>query len=124
MTALMRFCLWTFCQLGEVYDKKFIRFSGDEIQKISQTVHQWQIIDGNYHNEDGYCYSATINEIEKQNWSLVPSKYIPFKSSSEIKDYDSEMKQIQSDLSSLMREEEESRKAVEDVFKKLGYDII
>ena len=111
-------------QLGEVYDKKFIRFSEDEIQKISQTVHQWQIIDGNYHNEDGYCYSATINEIEKQNWSLVPSKYIPFKSSSEIKDYDSEMKQIQSDLSSLMREEEESRKAVEDVFKKLGYDII
>ena len=49
----------------------------DDIQKISQTVKSWR--EGkNYEDITGFCKSATIDELEKNNFVLTPSRYVGF----------------------------------------------
>lgn len=68
-----------------------------------------------------YCYSATLEEIEAKGWSLVPSKYIEFKNRDEGIDFDAKMKALQTEMKALLRQEEESKKELLNLFKELGY---
>jgi type I restriction enzyme M protein len=53
----------------------------------------------------------------------VPSKYIEFANQDETVDYDTQMKQLQSELSDILRQEAKSRSKLLDVFKTLGYEL-
>lgn len=76
-----------------------------------------------YKNVPEYCYSATLEEIEAKGWSLVPSKYIEFKSRDEGVDFDTKMKELQTEMKDLLKQEEESRKELLNLFKELGYGL-
>lgn len=110
-------------QIGEPFEKKFIQFSADHIRDIAKTYHQWQELKGDYQNIAEYCYSASLSEIEKKDYSLVPSKYIEFVNRDERIDFDTKMRALQSELGELLKEEEKSKKDLLNVFEELGYAI-
>ena len=112
-------------QWGEPFEKKFVQLPPDQIQKIAENFHNWQRegFETTYHNEPEYCYSATIDEIEQKDWSLVPSKYIEFKNRDEQIDFDAKMKQLQTEMRDLLQQEEASNKELKSLFEKLGYGI-
>lgn len=112
-------------QWGEPFEKKYIQFSGEQITQIAENFHNWQREghEQTYRNVPEYCYSATLEEIEAKGWSLVPSKYIEFKNRDEGIDFDTKMKQLQSEMQELLREEEESKKELLNLFKELGYGL-
>lgn len=110
---------------GELYEKSYIEFTLDETETIPATFHNWQR-EGhkkNYKNIPEYCYSASIEDIEKNGFSLIPSKYIEFIDRDESIDFDKEMKRIQKEFKVLMQEEMESQKELKKAFKELGYEI-
>ena len=47
----------------------------EDLEKIATTYHNWRKSE-NYHNEKGFCKSATIAEIEKHNHVLTPGRYV------------------------------------------------
>lgn len=53
----------------------------------------------------------------------MPSRYIEFVNRDENIDYDAKMKALQGELTELLKQEEESKKDLLDVFKELGYEI-
>lgn len=108
-------------QMGEPFEKKFIQLSKEDIQKITSTYHKWQTQE--IENIPEFCYSATFEEVEKKDFSLVPSKYIEFVNRDENIDFDEKMKQLQSEMTELLKEEESSKKELLNVFKDLGYEI-
>jgi len=135
-------------QQGEPFEKKFIQFSDEEIIKISKTYHNWQLGANNYspqlptnsphvrENNDSsdssnkiyknipeYCYSASYEEIEKNDFSLVPSKYIEFVNRDEQIDFDDKMNQLKTELKSLFVEEEKLKEEVKQVFENLGFKM-
>ena len=110
-------------QIGEPFEKKFIQFSPKHIQDISKTYHDWQQENTIYKDIPEYCYSATKADIKKKDFSLVPSKYIEFVNRDENIDFDSKMADLQSELTDLLKQEEQSKKELLDVFKELGYAI-
>ena len=112
-------------QWGEPFEKKYIQFSTEQIQQIAKNFHNWQRVgyEETYHNEPEYCYSATLDEIEKKGWSLVPSKYIEFRNRDEQIDFDAKMKQLQAEMHDLLQREEESKQQLKDLFKSLGYGL-
>ena len=112
-------------QKGEPFEKKYIQFSPEQITDIAQNIHNWQRegYEETYTNIPEYCYSATLKEIEQKGWSLVPSKYIKFEDRDENIDYDTKMKELQSELSTLLKLEEESTKDLKELFKNLGFPI-
>ncbi len=112
-------------QMGEPFEKKYVCFSDADIKKVSDTYHNWQR-EGHintYADVPEFCHSASFDEVKEHGFSLVPSKYIEFINRDETVDYDTRMKELQAELSDILREEAESRNAVLDVFKSLGYEI-
>lgn len=112
-------------QWGEPFEKKYIQFSTEQIARIAENFHHWQCEghESTYQNIPEYCYSATLDEIEKKGWSLVPSKYIEFKNRDEQIDFDTRMKQLQGELRELLQQEEESKQELKALFDKLGYSL-
>ena len=112
-------------QWGEPFEKKYIQFTQEQISRISENFHNWQRegYEQTYQNVPEYCYSATLEEIEAKGWSLVPSKYIEFKSRDEGIDFDSRMKELQAEMKELLKQEEKSNIDLLNLFKELGYGI-
>ena len=112
-------------QWGEPFEKKYIQFSAEQIAEIAQNIHNWQRegYEETYTNIPEYCYSATLEEIEQKGWSLVPSKYIEFEDRDEHVDFDEKMKELQAEMTSLLKQEAESKDEVINLFKSLGYEI-
>jgi type I restriction enzyme M protein len=110
-------------QQGEPFEKKYIQFSPTQIQDIAQTFHTWQTDKETYQDVPEYCYSANKAEVEKKDFSLVPSKYIEFVNRDENIDFDTKMKGLQTDLKDLLKQEEESKADLQNVFKILGYEL-
>jgi type I restriction enzyme M protein len=110
-------------QVGEPFEKKFVQFSQDHINKIASTYHAWQLSDSNYSNIPEYCYSATIEELQKKDFSLVPSKYIQFQNRDEDVDYEEKMIELSNEIRHLFNEETKSKEALNNVFRNLGFEI-
>lgn len=108
-------------QMGEPFEKKFVQLSKEDIKKITSTYHKWQTQE--IENIPEFCYSATFEEVEKKDFSLVPSKYIEFVNRDENIDFDEKMKQLKTEITELLKEEEASKKELLKVFKDLGYEI-
>ncbi len=110
-------------QWGEPFEKKYIQFSEQHMKDIAKTYHDWQQKDFEYKDVPEYCFSARKKDVIKKDYSLVPSKYIEFVNRDENIDFDEKMKTLQAEFSELLKEEEQSKKDLLNVFKELGYEI-
>lgn len=108
-------------QMGEPFEKKYTQFSLEDIQKISNTFHTWRKED--IENIPEFTYSAELEEIEKKDFSLVPSKYIEFVNRDEFLDYEEQMEKLQGELKELFAEEERLKGEVKGVFERLGFEL-
>jgi type I restriction enzyme M protein len=112
-------------QMGEPFEKKYVRLTDEDIAQVTNTYHSWQVegYENTYRNTPEYCYSASVEEIANKGYSLVPSKFIEFANRDETVDYETRMKQLQTELSDILKQEANSRKDLMDVFKTLGYEL-
>jgi type I restriction enzyme M protein len=110
---------------GQEFEKQFIELTEDEIAKVAQNYHNWQQADyeNSYKNIPEYCYSASLEQIQSNDFSLVPSKYIEFIDRDSEIDFDTEMKRIQKDFKTLLKEEKQSQDQLINAFKTLGYEL-
>ncbi|MBF0199228.1 MAG: N-6 DNA methylase, partial [Planctomycetes bacterium] len=112
-------------QWGEPFEKKYIQFNAQHRSDITATFHAWQEtrFKKDYKDTPEYCYSASHEDIEAKDYSLVPSKYIEFINRDENIEFDEKMSTLQSNFSKLLKEETKSKNDLLAVFKELGYDI-
>jgi type I restriction enzyme M protein len=110
---------------GTEYEKMFMELSPTEIEKIVRNFHNWRKTDykDTYKNIPEYCYSASFEEVKKNDFSLVPSKYIEFIDRDSEIDFNTEMKRIQNEFKALLKEEKESQEQLINAFKILGYEL-
>jgi type I restriction enzyme M protein len=108
-------------QMGEPFEKKYVQFSSQDIEKVTSTYHLWQIKQIEAIPE--FCYSASLEEIEKKDFSLVPSKYIEFVNRDENIDFEVKMQGLQTEFAELLKAEAASKNDLLTVFKELGYEI-
>lgn len=73
--------------LGYMKDRVLRDFKPEDIAKVADTFHAWQSNpssrpqgegqgEGGYHDEAGFCYSATLDEIKKHDFVLTPGRYV------------------------------------------------
>lgn len=63
-------------KMGTMVTRKLRAFTDEDIERISNKYHQWRNIKGKYKNEDGFCYTANIEEVKAQNGVLAPGRYV------------------------------------------------
>ena len=111
--------------MGSPYEKKYIELTEDDRSKVTEVFHAWQQegYEETYENVPEFCYSASFDEIKEKDFTLVPSRYIEFVNRDENIDFDTKMASLQSELTELLKQEEESKQELLGVFKELGYEI-
>ena len=105
--------------------KKKVFLDEVQIQRAADIYHTWQTegTDGMHYEVPELCRSVGIAEIEKQGWSLVPSKYIEFIDHDLDIDFGAEMSRIQAEMRDVLAQEKQSQKLLEDAFRVIGYGI-
>lgn len=105
--------------------KKKVFLSAEQIQIAADTYHSWQNegTDGTKYEVPELYRSVGIDEIEKQGWSLVPSKYIEFIDHDLDIDFNAEMSRIQQEMRDVLAREKQSQIMLEDAFRGIGYGI-
>lgn len=110
---------------GQEFEKMFIELTDEEISIVSMNYHNWQQREykETYQNVPEYCYSADFDEIKTNDYSLIPSKYIEFVDRDSGIDFDAEMKRIQQEFGTLLKDERRSQEQLIQAFKELGYEL-
>ena len=110
---------------GSEYEKKYVQLTEQDIEKVALNYHNWQQTDfkTTYKDIPEFSKSASLEEIEANDFSLVPSKYIEFVDKDSGIDFDTEMKRIQKDFKILLQEERDSQNQLINAFKVLGYEL-
>ena len=105
--------------------KKKVRLDDVQIQRAADIYHTWQAegTDGMHYEVPELYRSVGIADIEKQGWSLVPSKYIEFIDHDLEIDFAEEMSRIQAEMRDVLAQEKRSQKLLEDAFRGIGYGI-
>ena len=62
--------------MGSMMDRRHRELTNDDIAKITGTYHAWRGKGLKYKDIDGFCKSAKIDEIRKQNHILTPGRYV------------------------------------------------
>lgn len=61
--------------LGFMKDRVLRDFTTDDIAKVADTYHAWQDGEG-YEDEAGFCFSAKLEDIKKNDFVLTPGRYV------------------------------------------------
>ena len=104
-------------EMGFMADRTHRDFTDDEIQKITDTYHQWQTSEA-YEDIKGFCKSADRAEIEKHGFVLTPGRYvgIPDEADDGIP-FEEKMATLTATLAQQMQQE---KKLDENIKKQLG----
>ena len=113
-------------ELGTMISRKQKELTDNDIAKIAGAYHNWRGKEwqSTYKDVPGFCKSANIQEIRKNNYILTPGRYIDFKEAEEDgQAFDEKMKHLTITLKEQMQKAAELDKAITDNLKKIGYEL-
>ena len=64
--------------MGSMLDRRHRELTNEDIKKITNTYHAWrgENNSGKYEDVLGFCKSATLKDVEKNNFILTPGRYV------------------------------------------------
>ena len=111
--------------MGTMVDRTHKELTKEDIAAISKTYHAWrgESKDGEYADEAGYSKSATLAEIQKNDYVLTPGRYVGV---AEEEDdgipFETKMTELTETLFAQMAESQNLDKAIRENLKTLGYE--
>ena len=103
--------------------KKKVLLKTDQIERAAEIYHKWQSegTDGATYAVPELYKSVHFDEIKKNNFSLVPSRYIEFVDRDQSIDYEKVMSEAAEKVSEILARQEANRTALKNAFAALGY---
>lgn len=108
---------------GYMKDRVLRDFKPEDISKIANTLHKWQI-GKDYEDIPAFCKSTTIEYIRKNDYVLTPGRYV----GAPLQEEDSEpfpdkMARLTSQLKEQFKESNRLEEQIKVNLKGLGYDL-
>ena len=113
-------------ELGTMISRRQKELNDKDISRISDTYHNWRGKEyaEKYKDQPGFCKSAHIKDIRKNNYILTPGRYIDFKEAEEDGvPFDEKMASLTSLLKEQMNTSRELDEAIKMNLKKIGFEI-
>jgi len=113
-------------ELGTMISRKQKELSDKDIAKISDTYHKWRSkeFETEYKDVAGFCKSANIQDVRKNNYILTPGRYIDFKEVAEDGIvFDHKMKHLTSTLKEQMQKAVSLDNEIKMNLEKIGYKL-
>lgn len=108
-----------------IYEKKYVQFLPEQIKRVAEIYHTWQSegTDSSAYAVPELYRSVSLKEIEDNDFSLVPSRYIEFVDRDKDIDYERIMSDTASVVASLLKRQAVNQEALKHAFKELGHEI-
>ena len=109
---------------GYMKDRVLRDFKSEEIQEIADTLTHWQQGSEEYEDIAGYCNSATLEEIQKNDYVLTPGRYV---GAPEAEDdgipFPEKMEKLTARLKTQFEESEALEARIKENLAGLGYEV-
>lgn len=111
--------------MGSMIDRTQKELTKEDIAEITRTYHAWrgEAKDGLYEDVPGYCKSATLQDIQANDYVLTPGRYVGV---AEEEDdgvlFEEKMAELTATLKSQMAEAADLDAAIKENLKALGYE--
>jgi len=110
-------------KMGYMETRKHRELKDVEIETIYSTYHKWRE-DKDYQDVDGFCKSASLEEVRSHDYVLTPSRYVGIE---EVEDdgipFDEKMDILTSELSELFEESKSLEEKIKENLRGIGYGI-
>lgn len=108
-----------------IYEKKYVQFLPKQIKRVAEIYHTWQSegTDSTAYAAPELYRSVSFKEIEDNDFSLVPSRYIEFVDRDKDIDYEQIMSDTASVVANLLKRQTANQEALKLAFKELGYEF-
>jgi len=111
-------------KLGVLVNRRNKELRNEDIKLITETYHSWRNIKGTYKNIDGFCKSATMDEVIKGNYVLMPGKYVG--TEEEETDgipFEDKMQTLTTTLAEQFAKRKDLEKTIRKNLKGIGYEF-
>ena len=110
-------------ELGHMIDRRIKELSEDDIQKIASTYQNWRQ-GKEYEDIQGFCKSATLEEVSAQDYILTPGRYVGI-AEKEIdgEPFEEKMERLTAELSDLFEESITLQGKRKSKLSSLGFDM-
>ena len=104
--------------------KKKVELKADQIKRAAEIYFKWQSegTDGGNYAEPELYKSVGFEELDKNGYSLVPSRYIEFVDRDTTIDYHQVLTETATTVSDLLKRQEQNDKTLRNALKELGYE--
>jgi type I restriction enzyme M protein len=110
-------------KMGYMETRKHRELTDEESEKIYSIYHAWRD-DKNYQDIDGFCKSATLDEIRSHDYVLTPGRYVGIE---ETEDdgipFEEKMEKLTSELSELFEESKSLEEKIKENLRGIGYEL-
>ena len=105
-------------------NRKNKMFTDEDIAKISGVYHDWRNKEGKYEDIAGFCKSATLNEVEANNFVLTPGRYV---GTEDIEDdgisFDEKVAVLTANLREQFAQSNELQERIKNNLAKIGIEL-
>jgi len=112
-------------KMGKLVDRTHRELTEEEVQRIADTYHAWRTKEWTEaDNVPGFCYSATLQEVQGHGFVLTPGRYVGAEAADEDGEpFEEKIKRLTAQLSGQMAKGRELDEAIAANLKSLDWDL-
>jgi type I restriction enzyme M protein len=110
--------------MGVMKDRRHREITDEEILKIAGIYHEWKAKNSKYKDVKGFCKSAKLEDIKKNDFVLTPGRYVGTEVVEEDDEaFEEKMKRLTKDLGEQFEESGKLEEEIRKNMKGLGFKI-
>jgi len=111
-------------KIGSMINRRNKEFLDEDIARITDTYHSWRNVGGQYEDIAGFCKAATLEEVRKNNYVLMPGRYVGTEAEEDDGiPFDEKMKTLTDKLAEQFARGSELEKIIHENLKGIGYEF-
>lgn len=111
-------------KLGTLTDRVHRDLKPEDIAKIAGVYHTWKSGDPAYQDIQGFCKSATLDEIREQGFVLTPGRYVGIEEQEDDGEaFEEKMVRLTGELSEMFKRSHELEDEIRKRLGAIGYEI-
>ena len=98
--------------LGHLINRRTRELSGDDIDLIAETYHDWRTGEGEYKDIKGFCASVPLERVHELDYVLTPGRYVGLAEEEDDFDFAERFAALKAEFEAQLVEEAELNKAI------------
>lgn len=96
----------------------------NDVKIIADTYHKWRNPNGGYEDIAGFCKSATMEEVIKNNYVLMPGRYVGTEEEEiDAMPFDEKMRTLTAKLADQFAKDNELENTIRENLREIGYEF-